>query len=61
VDIWQAMAKVRSEKGADYVLLPDGSHPNAEGHKLIADAVWPELKRVAEASLKAGADGKPGN
>jgi lysophospholipase L1-like esterase len=52
VNIWDAMAKVRAEKGADYVLLPDGSHPNAECHKLIADAVWPELKRMAGASLE---------
>ena len=52
VNIWEAMAKVRAEKGADYVLLPDGSHPNAEGHKLLADTVWPELKRLAEAVLK---------
>lgn len=52
VDIWQAMANVRTEKGVDYVLLPDSSHPNAEGHKIITDAVWQELKRVAESSLK---------
>jgi acyl-CoA thioesterase-1 len=52
VNIWEAMAKVRAEKGADYVLLPDGSHPNAEGHKLLADTVWPELRRLAEAALK---------
>jgi len=51
-NIWEAMAKVRAEKGADYVLLPDGSHPNAEGHKLLADTIWPELKRLAEAVLK---------
>jgi len=52
VNIWEAMAKVRAEKGADYVLLPDGSHPNAEGHKIIADAAWPDLKRLAKTTLK---------
>lgn len=52
VDIWHAMAKVRAEKGADYVLLPDGSHPNAEGHKLLADTIWPDLRRLAETALK---------
>jgi lysophospholipase L1-like esterase len=51
-NIWEAMATVRAEKGADYVLLPDGSHPNAEGHKILADTIWPELKRLAEAALK---------
>jgi lysophospholipase L1-like esterase len=51
-DIWHALAKVRAEKGADHVLLPDGSHPNAEGHKVIADTAWPEVKRLAESSLR---------
>lgn len=52
VNIWQAMAKVRAEKGADYVLLPDGSHPNKEGHQLIGDTAWPEVKRLAADALK---------
>jgi hypothetical protein len=51
-NIWEAMAKVRKEKGADYVLLPDGSHPVKEGHGVIADCACPELKRLVTSALK---------
>jgi len=56
VNIWQAMTEVRAQKGADYVLLPDGSHPRAEGQRLIADTAWPVLKGYAANILVA-----PGN
>lgn len=26
--------------------LPDGIHPNAEGHRLLADNIWPSLKAL---------------
>jgi acyl-CoA thioesterase-1 len=29
---------------------PDGIHPTAEGHRLIAEAIWPTLAEVARAS-----------
>lgn len=56
VDIWHAMARVRAEKGADHVLLPDGSHPNAEGNAVILEALWPALKRLADSSIAETAD-----
>jgi lysophospholipase L1-like esterase len=52
VNIFAAMATVRAEKGADHRLLGDGSHPNKDGDAVIFDALWPELKRAAEATLK---------
>jgi lysophospholipase L1-like esterase len=57
VNIFEAMAKVRAEKGADYCLLADASHPGKEGQAILFDALWPELKRMAEATLK-DAEGK---
>lgn len=52
VDIWNAMSKVRKEKGVDFVLLPDGSHPNEECNKIITEAIWPELKNQADTVIK---------
>jgi len=46
-NIWVAMNEVRKKKGADYALHCDGSHPNAEGYKLMGEnflkAVFEEL------------------
>ena len=52
VNVFAAMVKVRAGKGADYALLVDGSHPGSEGHAVLFESLWPELKRQAEATLK---------
>ena len=58
VNIFEAMAKVRALKGADYTLLADNSHPGKEGHAILFDALWPELKRMAEAELQTAVENK---
>jgi lysophospholipase L1-like esterase len=51
-NIWIAMAEARKKKGAEHRLLLDGSHPNAEGYKIIADCAWPVLKPLVDSALE---------
>jgi len=37
---------------------PDGIHPNAEGHRIVAETVWKYLRPVLEAE-RATSDGRP--
>jgi hypothetical protein len=55
VNIWEAVAKVRAAKGADRVLLPDGSHPAEEGYKVIVDADATEVGGHLRFALRRGA------
>jgi len=34
--------------GYEELNLPDGIHPTAEGHQIIADNLWPKLKAIIE-------------
>lgn len=34
-------------------LLPDGMHPNTDGHRLVADALQPEIERLLEKTTAA--------
>jgi acyl-CoA thioesterase-1 len=34
-------------------MQPDGIHPNADGQPVLLDNVWPDLKRLLQASIAA--------
>ena len=37
--------------GNDELMQPDRAHPNAAGHRVIADKIWPHLERLLQASV----------
>ena len=46
IDSWKLFYKhTRKDPKSIDALLPDGTHPNDEGHKLIADAIVKIIKR----------------
>jgi len=54
IDVWAAYDDFEKETGRSASeLLPDGMHPNTEGHQLVADLLEPLLRKAVEEKKKS--------